>query len=159
MNPKLTRLLFLYLTFALILGGCAGVSRELAVHSPDSKKQSPKLSTPSVVLVHTHTSSLEARPTPLGHILTPLLVPTDSITTTLDVLQSEEVPESDLREIVMRVRGIPNIPIVVGTGPADYQIGDILEFSVTNLDSEVHFSITDRLVYQTPLTFFFSENW
>lgn len=157
MNLKLAGLLFLSSTFALILVSCIEVSRELDVHSPESKRQSLKLATPSVVLVPTHTSSLDSRATPLGQISTPLLVPTSSMTNTLDVLRSEEVPESDLREIAMRVRGIPNIPIVVGTGPADYQIGDILEFSVINMDSDVHFSITARLVYQTPLTFFFSE--
>ncbi len=83
--------------------------------------------------------------------------PTVIAPNTLDVLMDADVPQSDLREIAMRVRGIPDIPLIVGASQENYQIDDILEFSATNLDSDENFNLTARLVYQTPLVYFFAE--
>ena len=82
----------------------------------------------------------------------------NAITTTLDLLISEEIPERDLRELAMRVRGIPSIPIIVDTVLPNYSPNDTVEFTVTNTDSDHNFNITARLVYQTPIVYFFAQN-
>ncbi|MDP6793083.1 MAG: hypothetical protein QF660_03410, partial [Anaerolineales bacterium] len=51
---------------------------------------------------------------------------------TLTAIAAIQVPESDLREIAMRLHGYADIPATVSSQPASHQHGDVIEFSATN---------------------------
>ena len=82
---------------------------------------------------------------------------TDAAIDTLAAIAAMPVPESDLREIAMRLHGYADIPTTVSSQPASHQHGDIIEFSATNLDTDEQFSLTAELVYAGPLVLFFAE--
>jgi len=82
---------------------------------------------------------------------------TDAVIDTLAAIAAMPVPESDLREIAMRLHGYADIPVTVSSQPASHQLGDIIEFSATNLDTDEQFSLTAELVYAGPLVLFFVE--
>src|SRR5262245_6929422 len=56
-------------------------------------------------------------------VLTPLPTPVAGISDTLQTLEDETIPASDLRELAIRLKGIPDIPEVVATASADYKVG------------------------------------
>ncbi len=68
---------------------------------------------------------------------------------TLRTLDEEVIPANNLRELAMRLKGIPDIPTVVNTTSPDYPVGTELSFYVSNTDSNQTFPITARLIYKT----------
>lgn len=76
---------------------------------------------------------------------------------TLAALEAIDVPARDLREIAQRLLGIPEIPEVVATAPADWPIGQELPFVASNTDSNENFTITARLIYKSENVYFFAE--
>ncbi len=76
---------------------------------------------------------------------------------TLAALQAIEVPARDLREVAMRLKGIADIPEVVATAPADWPIGQELEFNASNNDTNENFKVNARLIYKTDNVYFFAQ--
>ena len=76
---------------------------------------------------------------------------------TLAALQAIEVPARDLREVAMRLKGIADIPEVAATAPADWPIGQELEFNASNNDTNENFKVNARLVYKTDNVYFFAQ--
>jgi hypothetical protein len=91
-------------------------------------------------------------------VRTPVPTAVPGASDTLQTLQDEVIPPSDLREIVMRLKGISDIPEVVSETPANYDVGQELEFQVLNEDTQENFKITAKLIYKTDNLYFFSEN-
>ncbi len=97
-------------------------------------------------------------PTPKPNIvLTPVPTPVPGAADTLATLENALIPDNNLREIAMRLKGIPDIPEIVGDQPANHQVGDRLEFWVTNTDTDESFKITAALVYASENVYFFAE--
>ncbi|MDP7260299.1 MAG: hypothetical protein QF376_05410, partial [Anaerolineales bacterium] len=82
---------------------------------------------------------------------------TEAAPNTLATIAAMHVPESDLRQIAIRLRGHADIPVTVSSQPADHRTGEIIEFSATNLDTDKHFSVNAELVYAGPRALFFAE--
>lgn len=99
----------------------------------------------------------EATPKP-NIVKTPVPTPVQGASDTQKMLDEALIPQSDLREIAMRLKGIADIPEVVSTTPADHQEGDEVEFNASNTDSHEHFKVTARLIYRTENAYFFAEN-
>ena len=98
-------------------------------------------------------------PTPVPQIVrTPVPTPAAGGADTLTTLENDVVPPGDLREQAMRLKGIPNIPKVVSTAPADYSLGAEVPFFISNEDTHKHTQVTARLVYQTANVYFFVED-
>jgi len=95
-------------------------------------------------------------PTP-NVVRTPVPTPIGGSTETLDALYAAEVPPNDLRELAMRIKGIPDIPEVVSDTAADYPVGTQLDFWVTNSDTLETFEVTAELIYRSENVYFFSE--
>src|SRR5258706_5434609 len=91
-------------------------------------------------------------------VRTPVPTPLPGASDTLQALQDEVIPPSDLREIAMRLKGIPDIPEVVSETPANYDVGQELDFQVSNQDTQENFKITAKLIYKTDNVYFFAEN-
>ena len=97
-------------------------------------------------------------PTPKPNIvLTPVPTAVPGAADTLETLENAVIPDNNLREIAMRLKGIPDIPEIVGDQPANYQVGDRLEFWVTNTDTDESFKVTAALVYASENVYFFAE--
>ncbi len=80
---------------------------------------------------------------------TPVVLPADVLTE--EQLNAVDVPQRDLRELAMALRpGVGDIPEIVNTSPPTYQVGDVITFTVTNVDVNEHFDIDAELRYQTP---------
>ncbi len=82
---------------------------------------------------------------------------TEAAPDTLATIAAMPVPESDLREIAMRLRGHADIPVTVSAQPAEHKRGDIIKFSATNLDTDEQFNVAAELVYAGPRVLFFAE--
>ena len=76
---------------------------------------------------------------------------------TLTVLKNNLVPAGDWRDEAIRLKGIPDIPEVVSMTPANYALGDSLEFYITNNDTREPRKLSAQLVYQTQNVYFFIE--
>lgn len=63
-----------------------------------------------------------------------------------------------MREIATRLKGIADIPEIVSDTSANHEVGQELEFQVSNQDTQENFKITARLVYKTDNVYFFAEN-
>jgi hypothetical protein len=97
-------------------------------------------------------------PTPAPNIvLTPAPSPVPGTSDTLEVLENAVIPPSDLRELAMRIKGIPDVPETVSDTPTDYDLGDELEFNASNTDTDANFTVTARLIYKTENVYFFAE--
>jgi immune inhibitor A len=90
-------------------------------------------------------------------VQTPVPTPIPGSLSTLQVLAEAFVPQSDLRESAMRLKGIPDIPITVSDTPTDYREGDELDFFVTNTDTLETFTVTAQMIYRTENVYFFAE--
>lgn len=105
------------------------------------------------------TSGLFPTPTPLPVInTTPVPTPLPGASDTLKALQEADVPFNDLRLLAMRLKGIPDIPEVVSTTPANHPIGDEVKFYASNTDTNASFELTARLVDKTDNVYFFVED-
>lgn len=76
---------------------------------------------------------------------------------TLTTLKNNRVPAGDWRDEAIRLKGIPDIPEVVSTTPANYAAGDSTDFYVNNLDTRKSRKLTAQLVYETQNVYFFVE--
>ncbi|MDP7259755.1 MAG: immune inhibitor A [Anaerolineales bacterium] len=109
---------------------------------------------PTASPTHTRTAT-SAATTASSTMHAPTL--TEATPDTLATIAAMPVPESDLREIAMRLRGHTDIPVIVSTQPAGHRSGDVIEFSATNLDTDVQFNVTAELLYAGPRVLFFAE--
>ena len=77
---------------------------------------------------------------------------------TSEQLQLVVVPTRDLRDLTLRFDPeINEIPLVVNTHTPDYQVGDLLDFWVHNLDSNSNSQIQAELVYKTDVVYVWVE--
>ena len=76
---------------------------------------------------------------------------------TLTILENNRVPAGDWRDEAIRLKGIPDIPEVVSTTPANYALGDSTDFYVTNADTRESRKLSAQLVYETQNVYFFVE--
>ncbi len=99
----------------------------------------------------------EARPTitEASYTSTPPIAGDDD---TLTILENNRVPAGDWRDEAIRLKGIPDIPDVVSTTPANYTLGDSTDFYVTNADTRENRKLSAQLVYETQNVYFFVEN-
>ena len=98
----------------------------------------------------------EAVPTPTkaSTTATPPIAGDDD---TLTILENNRVPAGDWRDEAIRLKGIPDIPKVVSTTPANYAPGDSTDFYVLNADTRESRSLSAQLVYETQNVYFFVE--
>ena len=83
---------------------------------------------------------------------------TESVTlNTLAEIAAMPVPESDLRQIAIRISSHEDIPATISSKPSDHHPGDLVTFSATNLDTDKQFFLTAEMVYAGPLVLFFAE--
>lgn len=95
-------------------------------------------------------------PTPAPAInTTPIPIPLPGSRETIAALESEEIPFNDLRLLAMRLKGIPDIPEVVGDQNNDWPIGKELEFTASNTDTNSNFNLTGTLIYKTENVYLF----
>jgi immune inhibitor A len=98
-------------------------------------------------------------PIPLG-VETPTPEPTPVITRepvgqagieTEELLETTEVPERDLHDLAIRLRGLPaDTPRTVNPGGSpDYEVGAERVFHVSNVDTDEQFDVTAILEYKT----------
>lgn len=91
----------------------------------------------------------------------PLATPRPDVTPTATVdlgsvlteeeLNAVDVPQRDLRLLAMQLRpGVGEIPEVVNATAPKYQLGQVITFTVTNVDTNEHSDIEAELRYQTP---------
>ena len=90
-------------------------------------------------------------------VLTPPPTPVPGSSDTLQTLEDELIPTNDLRELAMRLQGIPDIPVTVGDTDNDWPIGKELEFFASNTDTNANFKVTAELLYKTENVYFFAE--
>lgn len=98
----------------------------------------------------------EGDPTP-NIITTPVPTPLGDAGETLDILEAEIIPQANLRELAMRLKGIPDIPEVVSETPADHEIGTVLDFNANDTDTDENFTVSAVLVYKSENAYFFAE--
>ncbi len=73
-------------------------------------------------------------------------------------LQQVIVPTRDLRDLAMRLRpDVDQVPEVVSDRPADYQVGDVIPFWVSNVDDNRHFQIEAELIYRNDVVYVWVE--
>jgi len=113
---------------ALVLGGCA-------------------ISQPATPPIEPTATQASATPTP------PIAAGVETLTT----LKNNRVPAGDWRDEAIRLKGIPGIPEVVSTTPANYALGDSTDFYVINADNRESRSLSATLVYETQNVYFFVE--
>ncbi|GAP20845.1 immune inhibitor A domain-containing protein [Leptolinea tardivitalis] len=77
---------------------------------------------------------------------------------TRNILDTTIVPNNDLRELAMRLKGIKDIPETTGLPVEKYQIGDSKEFNALNTDTNENFKITASLAYATDHAYFWIED-
>ncbi len=77
---------------------------------------------------------------------------------TLGALEAAVIPVSDLHDLAIRYLGVPaDTPRVAATEPADYPVGTIRSFNVSNLDTDETFEIDARMVYKTEHVYMWVE--
>ena len=104
-------------------------------------------------------SSEQSTPSPVPNLnLTPLPTPVAGVSDTLQTLDDAVIPPSDLRLEAMRLKGIGNIPEVVSSTPANYQVGQELTFNASNQDTNATFQVQAKLIYVTANVYFFAQD-
>jgi len=74
------------------------------------------------------------------------------------LLREVNVPQRDLRTLSMQLRpGIGEIPPTVNPTPPSFKVGDVITFTVSNVDDNRHFEIEAELRYQTPHLYMWVE--
>jgi immune inhibitor A len=117
----------------LLLGGC--------VVSQSPSPREPTLTAAIPMLTEVSTTS------------TPPVAGDDTLT----ILKNNQVPAGDWRDEAIRLKGIPDIPEVVSTTPANYALGDLTDFYVINTDTRESRRLSAQLVYETQNVYFFVE--
>jgi hypothetical protein len=92
-----------------------------------------------------------------------MAVPQDGATVNPGAVETEKtlnntlVPNNDLRELAMRLKGIANIPETIDEKVTDYSIGDKKEFNALNTDTNENFKVNTKLAYKTAHAYFWIE--
>lgn len=73
-------------------------------------------------------------------------------------LDTSLVPNNDLRDLAMRLKGIKNIPETIDEPVPAYTVGDEKVFTVLNTDTNENHKITAKLAYITDHTYFWIED-
>ncbi len=77
---------------------------------------------------------------------------------TLEALQAAEVPVADLHELGIRFLGVsPETPRLAATTPADYPVGTVRRFFVSDVDKDEQFEIDAELIYKTEHVYMWVE--
>ncbi len=87
--------------------------------------------------------------------LTPVPTPLPGASDTLESLEAAEIPYNDLRELAMRLKGIPDIPETVGDANNDWPIGTELDFVASNTDTNENFDVKGTLKAKTDNVYIF----
>ena len=110
-----------------------------------------------------HPPSAQVEPTPTAAIPTLTTIPytptppTATGDDTLTILKNNLVPAGDWRDEAIRLKGIPEIPEVVSAAPANYALGDTVDFYIINADNREPRQLSAQLVYMTENVYFFVE--
>ncbi len=76
----------------------------------------------------------------------------------LNLLENTLIPNSDLRELARRLKGIKNIPETLPDPHAPHKAGETMQFWVLDTDTNKSHQITATLQYVTPHLYFWVEN-
>ena len=77
---------------------------------------------------------------------------------TRSTLDNSLVPNNDLRELAMRLKGIKNIPETINEPVVQYKVGDEKEFNALNTDTNENYKVTTKLAYVTNHAYFWIED-
>ncbi len=110
-------------------------------------------STPVGLLKPTLTEAIPTLPNPTTTSTPSTAVGDDTLT----ILNNNRVPAGDWRDEAIRLKGIPDIPQVVNTTPANYALGDSTDFCIINGDNREPRKLSAQLVYETQNVYFFVE--
>ena len=108
------------------------------------------------------TSTPEARATaavtPNATTPRPVITDAGAGSETERLLQEVNVPQRDLRILSMQLRpGVGEIPPTVNPEPPSFTVGDVITFTVSNVDDNRHFEIEAELRYETPHLYMWVE--
>ncbi len=135
------------IAFAILLAGCvvilAGLVLAGYIVSQSTRSQAESTQT-GAIPTYTIASYTSTPPLAIGE-------------ETLAILENNLVPAGDWRDEAMRLKGIPGIPSVVSTAPANYNLGDSTEFYVNNINTRESRQLSAQLVYETQNVYFFVE--
>lgn len=82
----------------------------------------------------------------------------DSISSeTMEALSRSVVPENDVYELACRLQGKCNISPTLSAPAAPLTVGTVQKFWLLDGDTNQHFQINAKLLYVTPLTYFWAE--
>ncbi len=98
-------------------------------------------------------------PTPPEPTVTPEPTSTPTLTvpaTTLNTLEQVVVPPNDPADLARRLKGIPEIPETVPSGP--FAVGDNKKFWVSNVNTHKNFQVNATLRYLTEHSYFWIED-
>ncbi len=77
---------------------------------------------------------------------------------TRKTLDSSLIPNNDLRDLAMRLKGIKDIPETINAPVPVYSLGDEKDFSVLNTDTNENYTVTTKLAYITDHSYFWIED-
>jgi hypothetical protein len=75
----------------------------------------------------------------------------------LKVLEEAIVPNSDLRQLAQKLKDVGEVPETVDTPVIDYEVGDEVDFWVTNVDTNKNFRVTTVLAAEREHVYFWVE--
>ncbi len=156
------RTLWIILGVAVILACCccvalAGAGMFLISYSGESPATASPVITREIVTPAVRTPRVTptrplATATPAPDVTqTPIAPPPTDGSDTESQLGAINVPQRDLRLLAMQLRpGVGEIPPIVNPTPPTFTVGDVITFTVSNVDDNRHFVIEAELRYQTP---------
>jgi immune inhibitor A len=148
----------------LIFGSSGGLFPQIGLLNSGSTATSNSIATntQTMVPVNTRTSTPQRTLTPLVMISpTPVATNQPASSTafeTLNILEAEAIPTSDLRDLAQRLEGKMNIPETVAGNPPNLHVGDTQQFWVSNVDTNENFQVSTRLEYVTSHVYFWVQN-
>lgn len=92
-----------------------------------------------------------------------IVIPPDGETVDPGALETQKtlndnlVPNNDLRELAMRLKGIKDIPETINEKVVDYKLGDEKVFNALDTDTNENFKVTTKLAYETDHAYFWIE--
>jgi hypothetical protein len=85
--------------------------------------------------------------------------PLDTISVeTVDTLNASITPENDVYELACRLQGKCNISTTLAAPSAPLTVGTTRKFWILNSDTNQHSEVEAKLLYITPLTYFWAED-
>ena len=101
-----------------------------------------------------------AFPTPIPQIKRPVIEgqPAPAYTGTLQTLEENTIPVRDLRDLAMRLKGRQDIPATLASPASYYQVGDVQEFWLTDVDTTENFKVQATLQYVTDHLYFWVQD-